>query len=175
MNNAYAITKSVAERFAMMYNKELNTEIAVVRGYNIYGPGQKSHPVRKVVPAFIEAALKDEQISIYGTGNQIMDMIYVEDVAEIMVRALLMEHNTYDKEIDCGMGLDTTINQLAEEIVEACNSSSELVHTPMRPGETLDSVVKADLKTLTPLEYSLSDMTPLKDGIQKTVEWYKTQ
>ena len=44
MNNPYAISKSTAERFALMYNKEFSTKIAVVRGYNIYGPRQKTQP-----------------------------------------------------------------------------------------------------------------------------------
>ena len=175
MNNSYAITKSVAERFALMYNKEFQTAISVVRAFNIYGPRQKVKPVRKVVPNFILPALKDEELIVYGSGNQIMDMIYVEDVAEILVRALLMGHDAYDRVIEAGMGRDTTINELAELVIRACGSHSKIRHVEMRPGEAPDSVVKADVETLRCLDFSAQDMTPLEEGIRKAVEWYRSQ
>ncbi|GAI46733.1 unnamed protein product, partial [marine sediment metagenome] len=83
MNNPYAITKYADERFALMYNKERNTKITIVRAYNIYGPRQKMKPVRKIIPNFIVPALQNKDITVYGGGNQVVDMIFVEDAAEI--------------------------------------------------------------------------------------------
>ena len=173
MNNPYSITKNAAEKFALMYNKEFGTQIAVVRGLNAYGPRQKVMPVRKVVPNFILPALKDEELRVYGSGDQIMDMIYVEDVAEILVRALLRDHGVYDRVIEAGMGRDTTINELAGLVVRACGSRSEINHVEMRPGEEPDSVVKADVDTLACLGFSTDDMTSLDEGLQKTIAWYQ--
>lgn len=62
MNNSYSITKTTAERFALMYNKKMGTKIAVVRGLNAYGARQKDKPVRKITPNFILPALKNEKI-----------------------------------------------------------------------------------------------------------------
>jgi len=175
MNNPYAITKSIAERFALMYNKEFRTQIAVIRGFNIYGPRQKAKPVRKVVPNFVVRALRGEDLVVYGSGRQIMDMIYVEDVAEILVRALLMDHGVYDRVIEAGMGRDTTINELAELVVRVSGSRSGITRVPMRPGEVPDSVVKADVDSLRCLDFSVDDMTPLEEGVRRTIQWYARQ
>jgi nucleoside-diphosphate-sugar epimerase len=175
MNNPYSITKTMAERFALMYNKEFNTKIAVVRGLNAYGPRQKEKPVRKIIPNLVIPALKGEEIIIYGSGNQIMDMIYVKDLAEILVKALVDDHNIYDEIIEAGMGKDTTINYLAELVVRMTNSESKIIHLPMRPGEIPDSIVKANMETLEKLGFNISSLTPLPEGVQKTIEWYKSQ
>lgn len=173
MNNPYSITKTTAERFALMYNKEMETKIAIVRGLNAYGPHQKSEPVRKIMPNFIIPALKNEDIIIYGDGEQIMDMIYVEDMAEILVRALLYEHNIYDSIIEAGMGHDITVNQIAKLVIRIANSRSKIKHIPMRPGETPGSVVKAtNFEPLHELRYSVDRMVSLEEGIRRTVEWY---
>src|SRR5208337_2404993 len=148
MNNPYSITKTAAERFALMYNKEFKTQIAVVRGLNAYGPRQKSRPVRKVVPNFVIPALKGEEIVVFGSGKQIMDLIYVEDLAEVLVRALLTDHGVYDRVMEAGMGRDTTINELSDLVVRTAGSQSKVKHVDMRPGEIPDSIVKADVKTL---------------------------
>lgn len=175
MNNPYSITKTIAERFALMYNKEFNTKIAVVRGLNAYGPRQKEKPVRKIIPNLIIPALKGEEITIYGSGNQIMDMIYVKDLADILVKALVDDHNIYHDIIEAGMGKDTTINSLAELVVDMTNSSSKINHVPMRPGEIPDSIVKANLEILEKLGFDISSFTPLPEGVQKTIEWHRSQ
>lgn len=173
MNNPYSITKTTAERFALMYNKEFGTKIALVRGLNAYGPRQKVRPVRKVMPNFILPALKNENIIIYGTGDQIMDMIYVTDIAEILVRALLMNHENYESAMEAGLGKDKTINDIAHLVIEVCESKSKIEHVKMRPGEISNSVVKGNVETLKCLDYPTEQMVALREGIEKTVEWYR--
>ncbi|MCL5435928.1 MAG: NAD-dependent epimerase/dehydratase family protein [Patescibacteria group bacterium] len=171
MNNSYSITKTTAERFAFMFNRERGTKIAVVRGLNAYGPRQKIGPVRKITPNFIMPALKGEAITIYGDGTQVMDMIYVEDLAEILVRALLLEHGVYDRVFDAGTGRPTTVKEIAEEVIRQIGSGS-LNFAPMRPGEPSGSVVLADTATLAPL--GEIKFTPLEEGIKRTIEWYRS-
>ena len=173
MNNPYSITKTTSERFALMYNKEFGTKIAVVRGLNAYGPRQKEKPVRKIMPNLILPALRGEDITIYGSGSQIMDMIHVRDLANVLVKALLDNHDIYDEPIEAGMGLDTTVNDLVKMVIDITCSSSKIIHVPMRPGEIPNSVVKADTKNLERLGISVSSLTPLRQGVQETVEWYK--
>ncbi len=114
MNNPYSITKSTSERFALMYNKEHGTEITITRGLNIYGPGQKPFPVRKVVPNFILPALRNEDITIYGTGESQMDMIYVTDAAKTLA-ATMNVHRRYEVVMDIGTGISPTVNEIASE------------------------------------------------------------
>lgn len=175
MNNPYSITKTCAERFALMCNKEWQTQIAVVRGLNVYGPGQKAKPVRKVMPNFVEPALRGGTITIYGSGDQVMDMIYIDDMAEVLVRALVMDHGCYDKVIEAGMGDDTTVNDLAKMVVDEVGMG-KLNYVDMRAGEEPDSVVRADTTNMEKyLDYGPDVMVPLAEGVRRTVMAYEKQ
>ncbi len=169
MNNSYSITKTTAERFAFMFNRERGTKIAVVRGLNAYGPRQKAEPVRKIMPNFILPALAGDAITVYGDGSQIMDMIFVEDLAEILVRALLTDHDVYDSAFEAGTGRETTVRQIAEEVIRQVGRGS-LNFQPMRPGEPIGSKVIANTDTLAPL--GPMKITSLEEGIEKTVAYY---
>ena len=155
MNNPYSITKTTAERFALMLNKERGTQIAVVRGLNAYGPRQKTGPVRKIMPTFINQALRGEPIQVYGDGSQVMDMIYVEDLADILCRALLAEHGAYDRVFEAGTGRRTTVEFIARQVLaqmgDRATHRADLQFLPMRPGEPEKSEVLANPKTLAPL------------------------
>jgi len=171
MNNSYSITKTTGERFALMFNKELGTKIAVVRGLNAYGPRQKGKPVRKIIPNCILPALKDEGITIYGDGLQIMDFIYVKDIAEVLVRALTEEHGVYDKIFEAGSGNKTTIKEIAETVIKLVGKGS-IKYVPMRPGEPEHAVVLGNPETLKPLgEFNF---TTLEDGLKETIKYYET-
>lgn len=173
MNNCYAITKRAMAKFALMYNEEFGTEIAIVRGLNAYGPRQKAMPVRKIMPNFVIPALKNRPLIVYGSGDQVADLIYVGDIAEILVRALLMEHSIYDSIFEAGMGHNITVKAIAELVIKLSHSDSEIQHAEKRKGEEFDAVVKADPKTLKPLGYSEANMVSLETGINLTIDWYR--
>lgn len=183
MNNSYSITKDAAERFAWMFNKELNSRISVVRALNAYGPGQKSKPVRKIIPNFILPALKDEVITVYGDGSQVMDMIYVKDLADILVRSLIVDHNFYIHQplrdavtapkFDAGTGRFTTVQMIAELVIDMVGSG-RIEHAPMRRGEPEHSVVVGEPETLRPLyDGKVPDLVPLEEGLISTIRYYK--
>lgn len=174
MNNTYAITKSAAERFALMFNKEHKTRIAVVRGLNAYGEYQKHKPVRKVTPNFVIRALRGLPIEIFGDGEQVMDMIYVKDVVEILIRALTTGHSCYDAVFEAGTGRRTTVNDIATVVNRLTANKAGVKHLPMRAGEPDHSVVLGDPSTLAPLNISPHDLTSLEFGLERTVSWYKS-
>lgn len=172
-NNSYSITKTTAERFALMFNKEHKTKIAIVRGLNVYGPYQKAYPVRKIMPNLILPALKNEKITIYGDGEQKMDLIYAKDIAEILVRALLVEHGVYDTIFEAGTGEAPTVNEIAAVVMKEAGGGF-VEHAPMRPGETPRSIVVGNPETLRPLfDGEVPTFTPMEEGISETVQWYK--
>lgn len=188
MNNSYSITKTTAERFAWMFNREHGTKIAVVRALNAYGPRQKEKPVRKIMPNFVLPALRGEPITIYGDGEQVMDMIYVTDVADVLVRAAMADHLDHyifdpDREQDspvkyeAGTGRETTVNDIArivlaeteQEVIEG----ETVQHIPMRGGEPEHSIVLGDPGTIEPLYPDGVDLVPLEDGVAETVDYYR--
>ena len=177
MNNPYSITKSIASRFASMYNKEHDTDIRIVRGMNVFGERQKHRPIRKLFPNLVIPALLNKPITLYGTGDQIMDLIYVKDIADILSRALLLDDVPNDVNYEAGIGDNQTINQTAELVLELTGSDSELVHKPMRSGEDKMSVVQItdqgweDLKTH--LGFTKQDLTPFSQAVQNSIQWYR--
>lgn len=184
MNNSYSITKDTAERFAWMFNRELKTEISVVRALNAFGPYQKAQPVRKIIPNFVLPALRDEEITVYGDGSQIMDMIFVEDVADIMVRSLIVEHGQYthnpvlsstpnNTKFEAGTGRRTTVQEIAELVIKMVGSG-RINNVPMRMGEPEKSEVVGNPETLKPLyEGKTPELTTLEKGLEKTIEYYR--
>ncbi|MDE2399401.1 MAG: SDR family NAD(P)-dependent oxidoreductase [Patescibacteria group bacterium] len=175
MNNPYSITKTTAERFALMMNKESDAKIAIVRGMNVFGPGQKNAPVRKMMPNFIINALKNEDIIVYGNGEQVMDWIYVDDIAEILVRALLNDHGNYTKIFEAGLCEDLTVIGVAKKIIEMTGSKSKIINKPMRRGEIPDSKVKTDESTwnLELLDWKKDNMVSFEEGLKNTIDYYK--
>ena len=169
MQNPYAISKTTAERFAWMYNKEHGTQIAVVRAMNAYGPGQKAAPVRKIIPNFVQPALRDEVLQVYGDGSQIMDMLYVYDLADILVRALTVDHGNFETCFSAGTGRRTTVQEIAE-LVTILVGRGCIQNVPMRPGEPPGSVVLGDPETLRPLYGGeVPPLTQLEEGLKRTI------
>lgn len=189
MDNTYSISKSTVERFARMFNTERGTKITCVRALNAYGPRQSApapygtSKVRKIMPAFICRALTGEPIEIYGDGQQIMDMIYVKDVASILVAALdwTIQHGGTNDVVEAGTGRRTTVNDIANCVIGEVTRARPNVladphlhgvrHLPMRPGEPPASVVLGDPATLDVIGYNIP-LTSLEDGVRDTVGWF---
>lgn len=184
MDNTYAITKSTMERFARMLNKYRDTRISVVRALNAYGPRQSvaapygPSKVRKIIPSFACRALSGEPIEVYGDGNQIMDMIHVEDVAYVLVSALRYTHKwgPLPHVIEAGSGRRTTVLDIAQMVADEAyvltGQDTEIRHLPMRPGEDESSVVLGDPTTLDVLGIDSTEFIPLEDGLKDTVAYF---
>lgn len=190
-NNPYSITKSTVERFVRMYNAYRGTHVSIVRAMNAYGPRQSvashnSSKVRKIMPSFIHMALNGDPIEVYGTGAQVMDMVYVTDVADVLVAALyqtVAEHARHMKSdevfsapmFEVGSGVSTSVLDIAKAVRLSVDSDVRIVNLPMRVGETGGVPAIADRGTLYPLygEYG-KGFVSLKDGVSKTVEYYRS-
>lgn len=168
-HNVYAITKRTAKDFALLYNREFGTHINVVRGFNVYGEGQKFKPVRKFAPSFIIRAITKQPLQVYGDGTQLVDLVYVKDTAEILIRALELDQ-VADEVIDAGSGVGEPLIKVAKLIAGMLNAKIEFL--PMRAGETSKAVIRGDTTTLHKYLGKFK-FTPLEIGMKKTVAWYK--
>lgn len=174
--NPYSITKIAAESYCMMFHKMYDTKITIPKIMYLYGPGQLPFPLanyKKYIPTFTMAALKNEPIEIYGSGNQMIDPILVTDAAKIMID--LMEDMLSDKYSDgkiyeVGSGIGINVNNIATRIIELTDSKSEIKHIPMRLGEPETSTVIADIDSY-PLDQI--PLTNFDDGLKKTITFYK--
>lgn len=178
--NPYSISKSTVERFVSMYNQYRGTRVSIVRALNAYGPRQSvaapygPSKVRKIMPSFIMRALHGDPIEIYGDGNQIMDMIYVTDVADFLVDSLYatIERGPLPHPIEAGTGASTTVNEIAEAVVREVGQG-RIDHLPLRDGESPGAVVKADPETHKLIYPDGKSLVDLEDGIQRTVAFYR--
>jgi UDP-glucose 4-epimerase len=125
---SYSEAKAIDESLAYAYHLERGLEIRIVRFFNTVGPRQLGS-YGMVVPRFIEAAMKNEQITIYGDGKQTRCFAHVYDVVDA-VMAVAFAQNTVGKVINIGNNVEISINDLAQKIVRETNSRSEIVHVP---------------------------------------------
>jgi UDP-glucose 4-epimerase len=178
---AYTISKTAAEDFARMYDKFRGGRISVVRPVNAYGPGQSvaapfgTSKVRKITPAFVCRALSGMPIEVYGSGEQVSDMVYITDVAKTFVAAL---GSGVFGPIGVGPLESTTVNEFADIVnreVYGDSHAPALVHLPMRPGEVPDAVVNADTSHLKDIGIDPKGFVGLEQGVALTVDWYRQQ
>jgi UDP-glucose 4-epimerase len=185
--NTYSITKSTVERFCVMFREERDLQVSVVRALNAYGPRQSiaapygSSKVRKIMPSFICRALTGTDIEIYGTGNNVMDMIHVSDVAKILVNTLeeTIKNGALKEVQEAGTSRRTTVNDIAvvvRDSIDRLNNIDmseppgvQIKHIDMRPGEKEGEDVIADPDKL----FKKHDFITLEQGVEQTVNWYK--
>ena len=121
---SYSEAKAVDESLAYFYHLENKLPVRIVRFFNTVGPRQVGH-YGMVVPRFVSAALKNELLSVYGSGYQIRCFCHVEDA----VRALLLVMDS-DKAIgqvfNVGNNQQISIMDLAKKVIEITNSSSKI-------------------------------------------------
>ncbi len=108
----YAGSKIAAESLALSYWHAYGLPVVVVRPFNTYGPYQKAGGEGGVISIFLNKALVGEPVSIYGSGEQTRDFLYVEDCARFVVDAGL-SCKVDGEIINAGTGMDITINELA--------------------------------------------------------------
>jgi len=142
--NTYTISKITAENFVRMFREVYKMDVTVLRWMNASGPRQHVYPVRKFIPIIITQAILNEDIEIYGTGNQTVDIIDVRDIANIAIsRTRKGIGKDLDKVYDVGSGHAISCNDVAEYVLKKTNSKSKINHLPMRIGEALDTKIAA--------------------------------
>jgi UDP-glucuronate decarboxylase len=122
----YAVVKNVGEAFLRSYAAEFGLDYTVFRFFNTYGPGQSAD---FVVSRFIRAALEGTPLHIYGDGSQTRTFCYIDDNVEATLQAL--NGGTFRNDVvNIGSDRETTVRELAGEIIRLTGSSSEIIHLP---------------------------------------------
>lgn len=185
MHNTYSITKNSVERFIKMKNTYEGKVMTSVRALNAYGPRQVAAApygpsrVRKIMPSFVCRALSGLPIEVYGDGTQVMDMIYVTDVANVLVTTLehLDRGALPSATVEAGTGRETTVNDIAHavqaEVERQAGPTPDVSYLPMRPGEPEQSIVIGHPETLEEVGIDAGTFVPLADGVNRTVAYFK--
>ncbi len=167
----YGITKLDGEYYLQMFNKEYGLGAVSLRYFNVFGPRQDpKSQYAAAVPIFIYKALKDEDIIIYGDGEQTRDFIFVKDVVQANILAATEEN--VNGVFNVANEKTITINELAKKIIELTGSRSKIVYEKERPGDIKHSL--ASIKE-TRDELGFNPEHDLDTALYKTIEFFKSK
>jgi UDP-glucose 4-epimerase len=165
----YGITKLDGEYYMEMFRTTGQVNTGCCRFFNVFGPRQDPKGAyAAAVPIFMEKAIKGEDITVYGDGEQTRDFIYVKDIVGGLT--YVAEHPEVTGVYNVGYGGQITINDLANIIIDAAGSTSKVVHLPERPGDVKHSRSCAD-------KLRNAGWTPkytLEEGLKTTLEYFKS-
>lgn len=166
IRSCYDEGKRCAESLMFDYYRQNNVEIRIARIFNTYGPNMALNDGR-VVSNFIVQALKNEPITVYGSGNQTRAFCYVDDMTEALVK--LMESD-YTGPVNLGNPDERTILDFAKLIIELTNSKSEIIFKEL-PSD--DPVQREPDISLAKEKLNWKPHTNINEGLMKTIEYFE--
>jgi UDP-glucuronate decarboxylase len=155
----YAIVKNVGEAYIRSYEKQFGLQYTIFRFFNTYGPKQSKDFVMK---KFILAALKGEDITVYGDGNQSRSMCYIDDNIEATTNCLYNDIFV-NETINIGNNNEITLLELANKVISVTGSTSKIIHLPaLKEGDMLRRC--PDISNMN--KALQHEMTTIEDGIR---------
>jgi UDP-glucuronate decarboxylase len=166
IRSCYDEGKRIAETLMMDYHRQNNVDTRIARIFNTYGPRMMESDGR-VVSNFVVQALRGEEMTIYGEGQQTRSFCYVDDLVEGLIR--LMNCDGVNDPINLGNPGEFTIKELAEEVASICGAGARIKYCPLPqddPKQRKPDITKAQkLLNWTPT-------IPLREGLQRTIAYF---
>jgi nucleoside-diphosphate-sugar epimerase len=167
----YALQKLVGEHYCRVFSEVYGLETVSLRYFNVYGPRQDpSSPYSGVLSLFMKAILEGRAPTIYGDGEQSRDFTYVEDVAELNLKAARAK-NVSGKMYNAGNGGRITLNQAWMLLQKIEGMEVAPVYGPPRAGDVHDS--QADT-FLAARDLGHAPRFSFDEGMRRTLEWYRS-
>lgn len=166
IRSVYDEGKRFAEAITAAYHRKHNLKINIVRIFNTYGERMRLGDGR-VIPTFIEQALKNEPITIFGDGKQTRSFCYISDLVNGIVK---LAETDYSMPVNLGNPEELSISELAQKIKILCNSKSEFVYRSLPqddPCRRNPDISKA--RTILNWEPKIK----LDEGLKRLIEWFK--
>ena len=165
----YGASKASAEKYLKIVEWETGMTVASVRPANVYGPYQDPHGEAGVVAIFAQRMLRGEPVTIFGSGTDTRDYVYVDDVVEAQVRA---SEAPGGEMCVIGTGEETSTRRIFDLLAQHCAYERAPVMGPPRAGDiariALDSTRARDVWGWTP-------QVPLDEGLARTVQSFREQ
>ena len=159
----YAIVKNIGEAFLKSYKQEFGLDYTIFRFFNTYGPKQAKD---FVISKFINAALNNEDITVYGDGSQTRTFCFVENNINACIAASFSD-NYKNRTINIGNNIETSVLDLAKLIIRLTDSKSEIKHLP--PLEDGDMTRRNPDITIMK-ELLNEDLYSIEAGLKKVLE-----
>lgn len=166
----YAVTKLDGEYYCKMFNDEGQLATACMRYFNVFGPRQDpKSQYAAAVPIFIDKAMKNEPVTIFGDGEQTRDFVYVKDV--VAANAYLAQTEGLSGVYNVAYGKRITVNELAKKIISLTGSQSTIQYAPVRAGDVKHSMAAVD--KLNAAGLTLDDRFDV--GLADTIEYFRSK
>jgi UDP-glucose 4-epimerase len=164
----YGITKLDGELYLSMYNDLFNLGTVSLRYFNVFGPGQDpKSQYSAAIPIFVNRAIGNQPIIIYGDGEQTRDFIFVKDVVKANI--LAAENSGAAGTFNVATGRAVTINRIARMVIEETGSSSKIIYEDERPGDIRHSLASIE-ETKNRLKFNPD--YDLEQGMRETVRYF---
>ena len=164
----YDEAKRFAEAMTMAYHRAHGLDTKIVRIFNTYGPRMRLQDGR-AIPNFIYQALRGDNITIYGDGNQTRSFCYVSDLIEGIFRLMMSNAN---EPVNIGNPKEMTIKEMAEKILQATQSKSKIVYSSL-PVD--DPKVRQPDITLAKKILDWEPKVELTEGLNSTLEYFEAK
>ena len=164
----YDEAKRFAEAMTVAYRRYHGVDTKIVRIFNTYGPRMRVNDGR-AVPAFMSQALRGEDVTIFGSGNQTRSFCYVTDLVDGIIR--LMESAENDP-INIGNPQEMTIEEIARTIITMAASTSQIVYRPLPEDDP--KVRRPDITRARTL-LGWEPKVPLEEGLRGTLAYFRTK
>lgn len=167
MRSCYDEGKRMAETLFFDYHRQYGVDIKIIRIFNTYGPNMNLNDGR-VVSNFIIQALRNEDITIYGTGFQTRSFCYVDDLVEGMVR-MMESRDGFTGPVNLGNPGEFTMLELAKKVISLTGSRSMLTYMPL-PSD--DPTQRKPVTSLAKEELNWEPHIELEEGLKKTIAYF---
>lgn len=164
--NCYDEGKRLAETLMMDYHRQNNVDTRIVRIFNTYGPRMQEGDGR-VVSNFIVQALRGDELTLYGAGEQTRSFCYVDDLVEGLIR--LMNTEGVHDPVNIGNPREFTIRELAEEVAKICGSEVRIKYMPLPPDDPKQR--QPDITRAREL-LNWNPTIELREGLARTVSYF---
>jgi len=168
IRSCYDEAKRFGESMTMVFVRKFKVDARIVRIFNTFGPRMDKHDGRAIVN-FINQAIKNKAITVYGKGQQTRSFCYIDDTVEGLLAAVF-KPKTEGEVFNIGNEEEHTILQLAQIIIKLTKSKSKIIFKPLPvddPSDRCPDISKAK-KVL-----NFKIKTSLKKGLLKTIEYFK--
>jgi UDP-glucuronate decarboxylase len=166
IRSCYDEGKRIAETLMMDYHRQNGVDTRIARIFNTYGPRMMENDGR-VVSNFVVQALRGEEMTIYGEGQQTRSFCYVDDLVEGLMR--LMNTDSIHDPVNLGNPGEFTIKELAEEVARICGTGARIKYCPLPQDDPRQR--QPDITRARQL-LNWSPTIPLREGLQQTVAYF---
>ena len=164
--SCYDESKRFAEAITMAFHRTYNLRTNIARIFNTYGPRMKLNDGR-VVPAFLDQALRGEPVTVFGDGSQTRSFCYVSDLVDGLYR-LMQSAERYP--VNLGNPREMTILEFAEHIRRLTGSKSSIMHVPLPQDDPKQR--KPDIGKARHI-LGWEPCVTLEDGLRQTIEYFR--